>query len=190
MSKYSGKCDLYDSIMIYAGDKDVEEILPKVSIYLGESIIPLRIDTYKDLIPYFPFVPYICGSDPSGMMLRLPSMSFVDQTEQERVKYAKERVMKDYNRCKRAHTDFIPKNYYIDGEIEYVIANDLAAHGKKYIDEKEYRNIDHFLTDFYRKELDVDMINAGWEEPRAFQWVYGWRALFDRDIAHTSANNG
>ena len=56
MSKFSGKCDLCDCIKIYG----IEHIM-NCEIYIKGQEEPLEINSPKDLIPYYPYVPISMG---------------------------------------------------------------------------------------------------------------------------------
>lgn len=53
LSRYSGKCDLYDSLITIHGFTE-EEIKTNVNIYVGANKDPLHIESIKDVIPYYP----------------------------------------------------------------------------------------------------------------------------------------
>ena len=55
MSRFSGKCDLYD----HCGDY-TDSQLQASRFYIGRNIIPLKIETQKDLAPYYPHL--ICAA--------------------------------------------------------------------------------------------------------------------------------
>lgn len=49
MSKFSGRCDLYDSLIMIGEVSDFSN----VHIFINDNPIELRIDSQKDLIPYY-----------------------------------------------------------------------------------------------------------------------------------------
>ncbi len=58
MSRFSGKCDFYDSLCIY-GDGDIQkgfEYYKNAHIYIGDKEHPLKFTTLEELVPYFPYV--------------------------------------------------------------------------------------------------------------------------------------
>lgn len=107
MSRYSGKCDCYDSlVMIHEYTED--ELKNNVRIYVGNSDIPLKIESYKDLIPFYP---YLIGSacfdnEERKSIIHLSSESFVDREERESLEYKLKHLMRIYNRCKRKKVEF------------------------------------------------------------------------------------
>jgi hypothetical protein len=55
MSKFSGRCDLYDTLIMIGDVKDFS----KVHIFINDNPIELRIDSQKDLIPYYACIPSV-----------------------------------------------------------------------------------------------------------------------------------
>lgn len=58
MSRFSGKCDFYDTLDIY-GDGDIQkgfEYIKDAHIYIGDSKNQLKFSTLEELVPYFPHV--------------------------------------------------------------------------------------------------------------------------------------
>jgi hypothetical protein len=64
MSKYSGKCDFRDTWEIC----DIENRIEQANIYVGNNIVPLRITSYKDAVPYFPRIAYAIGNENNGVI--------------------------------------------------------------------------------------------------------------------------
>ena len=107
MSLYSGKCDLYDSlIMIHNYTED--KIKNDVKIYVGNNKEPLKINDMKDLIPYYPHL--ICMSHYDNAekkaVIYITDRSFVDIEEQESLEFKLKQVLKVYNRCKKKNIPF------------------------------------------------------------------------------------
>ena len=63
MSLYSGKCDVYDSLVMIREVTDFSKI--KIYRHVGE-IVPLRIDSQKDLVPFYPFLTPMMVGDKDG----------------------------------------------------------------------------------------------------------------------------
>lgn len=51
MSRYSGRCDLYDTIQIQGGFDNIKNY----TIYVNNESKPLKINTIKDLEPYYSY---------------------------------------------------------------------------------------------------------------------------------------
>lgn len=89
ISRFSGKCDFYDDICIFG----LERIL-KAKVFIGNSDKPLQLNTYKDCIPYFPYVATIVGYNKEGTdFIRLTPKSWVDMQAE---KYGDKYTLNDY----------------------------------------------------------------------------------------------
>lgn len=55
MSRFSGRCDLYDSLIMIGKVVDYS----KVHIFIDDNPIELRIDSQNDLIPYYACIPSV-----------------------------------------------------------------------------------------------------------------------------------
>lgn len=84
MSKYSGKADLADYILMH-GKYTEEELKNNVKVYIGSSYIPLEIKSHKTLIPYYPNL--ICSSyhdnKEKKAIIHITAESSVDRNEIE-----------------------------------------------------------------------------------------------------------
>ena len=69
MSKYSGKCDLYDYVSMLQ-TKDYN----KLNIYMRDFPVRLDIKEQKDVVPFYGFVPYLC----CGNEIRISNISYVN----------------------------------------------------------------------------------------------------------------
>lgn len=75
MSRFSGKCDFYDEIEIFGLDRVLS-----AKIFIGENDYPLAITSYKDCIPYFPYIVTMSFHDKNEGrdIIRLSEKSWVD----------------------------------------------------------------------------------------------------------------
>ena len=172
MSKYSGKCDLYDCI----GDYTDEEIAKKVKVYYAGSIVPLKIESQKDMMPFYPFIAGImCGESDGTRVFHIGHRSYVDQQEEETVEFIKRDIERYYKKCKRKKIDFDP-NYFTSfsfSSLAKEMAEDVVRIGiKDVLSSDEYHT---YMSDYHRKQLYKDMVAAGWDELIALSWVFGWR---------------
>ena len=69
MSKFSGRHDLYDSLIAIGEIKDFS----KVHIFIGENPIELRIDSQIDLIPYYSYTPIVLAHSNEGYVIKIPN---------------------------------------------------------------------------------------------------------------------
>lgn len=172
MSKYSGKCDFYDHIEIHG----VDTILAS-DIYIGRNIIPLRFESEKDLIPYYPYLVAMAVYDKerNKPCIVLSNESFVDAEEEEGLTLALKYLLRYYNKCKRKHVPYDPNEaiqYIWGGHLNQpcyeVLAERVLQHGNK-------ATIDgvHTSTHQYdRNLLYNEMINNGYHPFKAWDWVY------------------
>ena len=102
MSRYSGKCDLADTIYMQG-----EKILNS-SIYVGNSNKPLQINNMTDLIPYYPYIISSAYFDnvKGKSVIYLPEESWVDYEEKYSLMLYLQRILRIYNRCKRKKITF------------------------------------------------------------------------------------
>lgn len=82
MSKFSGKTDLYDCIMIHDSFAAFKKRFPY--IYIGHGNSPLQYKTISDLLKYFPYIPWFINSDHKHRgIIRLSEESYVDSAERD-----------------------------------------------------------------------------------------------------------
>lgn len=96
MSKFSGKCDFGDSVLMFSSP---EEMIKK-EIYINDHL--LKFENVDDLIPYYPYL----VSSSSSNVYHLCSKSFVDEEETEFIGYIIRDAIKLYKRAKLKKIDF------------------------------------------------------------------------------------
>jgi hypothetical protein len=69
MSKFSGRYDLYDSLISIGEIKDFS----KIHIFLGDNPIELRIDSQTDLIPYYAYEPMLIVRNNEEWVIKIPN---------------------------------------------------------------------------------------------------------------------
>ena len=52
MSNFTGKFDFYDMIEMHG----VESVINNYKVYIGDNKTPLRIESVRDLAPYYPHI--------------------------------------------------------------------------------------------------------------------------------------
>lgn len=194
ISKYSNKCDLYDVLV------DIREItdFSKVKIYAANnSIVPLRIDSQKDLMPYYPYIVAISISNSDGtQIIHLSEGSYVDIEEQERLTWDLDTLKRYYRRQKRRHEPFdsdeaLKKICFFDSTPEYY-KKELVNRVKELGEKATIEDIHIPFMDTMRQWLYEDMVAAGWNDDRAYEWCFGWRRLWERTktkLASSSEDN-
>lgn len=105
MSKYSGKCDFFDTIEIQEWDS-----IKNAKIY-HNSIGPLAVKEKKDLIPVYPYIVGAMTSSKDGANERkttiyLSNKSYVDTEEKERLEGIVREVRYWQGKAKRQKKEF------------------------------------------------------------------------------------
>ena len=106
MSRFSGKCDFYDLIDIHGVDK-----ILSCNIYNHKDLIPLRTESVKDLIPYYPYLTSLVNIGKNNGYIRLSRQSFIDYEEQNRLTTHLNLGIKEYKRfpsCIRIYDEILP----------------------------------------------------------------------------------
>lgn len=165
ISRYSGKCDVYDSFVMIHNYTD-EELKNNVKVYLGKSDTPLKIETAKDLIPYYPHLISVGCYDniERKSVIHITSESFVDYEERDTLNYYLKRILTIYNRCKRKKIEFniddvVKEICWMDWNKEAVtkLANRVKEKDKKATTNGIYLA----MHERYRRELVDEMIKNG-----------------------------
>lgn len=165
MSVYSGKCDVYDSLIGIHEYTD-EELKNNVDIYIGNVKTPLKIESKKDLIPYYPHIVYAaCHNNKERKAnVFITSESFVDTEERESLEFRLKELLKIYNRCKRKKIEF-----NVDEAVKQVTWNgwneepyrELAIRVKEHGNKTTIDGIHLKMHELYRQELVEEMIKNG-----------------------------
>lgn len=167
---------MYDSIVAIHEVTDFNKV--KIFAY-NNDIVPLRIDSQKDLMPYYPYIVSMSNGDGDGnMVFHLSSRSYVDEEEEEHLSWHLEHIKKYWRKCKRNKTEFD------ENEAEKLIKwsdEELPDYKKEIIkrvknlgNKATIKNIHDPLHDHMRSALYNDMLKAGWNKWTAYRWVYGW----------------
>lgn len=173
MSKYSGKCDLYDSFYMKEGS-DIEETLKKTKIYAHDhELVPLDIKTEKDLVPYYPYLVYMGYTDKEGYICyHLSVQSFVDFEEQESLTYSLNSMLRYYRKCKRKKESFDIEEACDTIFFPQECHEELAKRVQKFGEKAVIDGLHTRMHQVYRKELYEEMLRVGYTPLRAWHWVY------------------
>lgn len=182
ISIFSGKADFCDSCSIQGAD----EIIKKYNVYAYDNdIIPLKIESEKDLVPYYPYIVGMMFSDKeNGGSIYLSKESFVDSEEREHLMWRLKDLKRYWRKCKLNKVPFDRKEaekmlcawrgYIQDFEIELI--DRVEKDGEK-------ATLDDLHTpmhDRYRQELYDEMIKNGYSDNIAYRWCFGWRRWLDK----------
>lgn len=163
MSMFSGKCDCYDTLIAIHNYTE-DDLKNKVKIYVGNNTEPLHIESYKDLIPYYPYLISFAMFSKGKSVVHLSSESFVDSEERESLYFRLKELIKIYNHCKRKKTEFsvndaVKEVCYGDWNSDIIceLAKRVKENGKKAtIDGLHLK-----LYELYRKTLVDEMLKNG-----------------------------
>ena len=105
MSQFSGKCDVYDTLVMIHNYTD-EELKNNVRIYMNGEL--LDIESRKDLIPYYPHL--ICSGSFDARsrtsVVHITSYSYVDFQEKEILNHYKDVFIKTKKYCDKKGIPF------------------------------------------------------------------------------------
>ncbi len=186
MSKYSGKCDLYDILAIYDVLVDTDKFadnamdtLRNWTIRVGCHGETLKIKSVKDIVPYFPFVETSGGYGNGKANITLMEKSWVDVSADRHYGLMAEYLTKKARYAKRKGLD--PVEYMMDcgyltdsekneqGIPEFVVR--IAVDGKK----ADWSGLVPGFGKYMRDELYDTMVNFGYSPAEAGKWCYHGR---------------
>lgn len=165
MSVYSGRCDIYDTLVEIHQYTD-EELKNNVKIYVGNSQEPLHIENRKDLIPYYPYLISSAYFDnvERKSTIYLTSKSSIDIEEQDILETHLKHLLRIYNRCKRKKIEFdideAVKEVTFNGWNEEVYRK-LAIRVKEKGKKATIDGIHLKMHERHREELVEEMIRNG-----------------------------
>lgn len=177
MSKFSGKCDVYDVL----GDA-TEEHLRNSDFYIrtsDEREHHLKINNQKDLAKYYPYLTGCMYGSKGRHVVILSSRSFIDSEEAEFIEWTKNDLLKYYRKCKRTKKPYTADEAlkaacsfwggnFDDWEIE--LAKRIEKDGEKV----NVKGIHRPMHDYYREQWFEKMVELGYTEDEADRWIYGW----------------
>ena len=168
MSKYSGKCDVYDML----GDLTDQQISEYKIYAYGNEIIPLKINTPSDLIPYYPYIVRLWFGD----TIHLSEKSFVDSEEEEFLTFYMDELKRYWRRCKRNKTPFDSTRAYemitMSGFVQpwnRELVDRVAESGEK----ATFEGVHIPAHDAMREKLYKEMLANGYDDDRAYRWCFG-----------------
>lgn len=190
MSLFSGKCDLYDSlIMIRKENDDTDWTKYEIEKYTKDSHLntetfkfegleKITVTCVKDLVPYFPFIECIGISSADHSHIILSEKSFID-SEEEEFMFTKVNSIKRYvNHCKRngetpEFNDFCKKHWWNDSDTNLeTIFERIVEHPYKKDRRWYIKDLHDSMHNYYRKMLYEEMIKYGYSEDESYKWVY------------------
>lgn len=113
MSRFSDKSDFADTcLMHYSPDKIFYDA--KISIGIGTRCIPIKVDSPKDLIPYYGNLISAMGSSDDRMTIILTSYSRPDEIDEERLMSAIDEIVWEIRRSKRKKEEVNITNFSVE----------------------------------------------------------------------------
>lgn len=173
ISKFSGKCDVYDWI------SSPSTHVSNLTIYVGDSKEPLKIDYLTDIIPYYPFIVSMGyhNNETKEDVLRITSKSYVDIREEERLNNLLDNIKSIYKFCRKCHELFlvdkiVEKYNSYDFETEQII-REICARVERDGENATIDGIHLKICEYYREELYKEMIESGvYTEEEARKWIW------------------
>lgn len=171
MSIYSGQFDVYD----YFYDKNDDDIL-NTKVYIGNNIISLRINSRKDLVPYYGHGIIICLNN----SITITDYSLIDEESNDIIEYYQKNIIRFLKNSKRKNIK-VDKDYFNDRPL-------LSFNREIYI-EIFHRLLDNnmYISDIHtnmwkicKEELYDEMIKEGYDEKQSLIWCYGFDEYCER----------
>ena len=165
--------DVYDVI----GDKTDDYLLDS-NIYVGDSLIPLRIGGQYDLAPYYPYLVSSVLWAQNCCDIRFSAESYIDIREREGLTWKLDKVKNYWRTCKQKKEQYdiesaIHEIVFLgesDGD-EYDIANRVYLDGEN----ADIDGLHDIVCECYREKLFKEMIWLGWDDKAAETWIWKGR---------------
>lgn len=185
MSKFCGKCDLYDTLCIWGiidGGKFTPEapgILARWTFTVGGK--PLEVSEPRDLVPYFPFIVSSGGfGRESSSHVRLTGESHTDTRAKEHFGLLKKTMVAARKKATRKGLNVREAVYSCIGNpghgdrLDRILAERVLCGA----DGGKNARYDDLVPDFhgmYRGELSGAMVENGYTPEQAREWAYNGR---------------
>ena len=177
MSKFSGKCDFADQIEMF-GYKDA---VLNGETYIGKDRERVVFESENDLVLYYPYVPGIVSMSDGKCDMWLGEKSYITNEERNVLNWYLDDAQRALRSLKRKKTgDVTPEaifnKAFPDAE-RYSSAHDVEV--KKEIARRVFENgkkatadgLSVRTYDYYRKEWKKEILNHGFSEEFADEWI-------------------
>lgn len=191
MSRFSGKCDIYDCYGDMADDKiKISRFWITTSDHKKHE---LRIDSQRDLARYYPYLVSIGSfSKKDGARIVMSQRSYIDCEEEEHLGFNFKFLLQYYKKCKRKKVPFDveeAKKIVSFGHIDkddplYELIVRVKDQGEKATTE----GIHLYMQEYYRKEWLQCLLDFGYEEFEAREIVYGWERAWEYEKSKKEAS--
>ena len=179
MSRFSGKCDLYDCEVMIQGNR-FPNYWEGLDLYIYKDpdsfdAEKIEITCAKDLVPYYPFVECLSyGSSDGKRKVYIGDRSFITTENKYMLNAYKEQLVKIYNKCKRKKIPYNAEEAWkeVDSwnprEDIYELAKRVGENGKKAsIDGLTWSDI----VRYYRNDWIDCLVENGFDKEWAEKWV-------------------
>jgi len=171
MSKFSGKCDIYD---MYGSRSDVEIENMEFYTYINGRTHRLEINSQKDLAKYYPnLIAVGCGN-----IVDLSNVPYFERQEEEHLTLTMDVIRRYINRLRKSGKDLTFENlllldpyltrYEHDEQNAKIIFERLIEHGKH----ANIEGLHTYISECYRAIWYEHLVSVGYTENEALQWVY------------------
>lgn len=167
MSRFSGKCDLYDWFYDSDETKMIKNI--KATTFVINDT-EYYFGTIKEIVPYYSHLVIFATNN----RVVVSSESYIDMEESAHFKYKLSEAKGAYRKVKRKKlpitVDNVYNNWYhsyskdIDMEITKRVVNNYETADTRNLSLKVYR--------MYRRDLFNEMTKSGYSIEEAINWVY------------------
>lgn len=179
MSKYCGKCDLYDSLAIWGLVEDgkftpgAPEILRHWHVSVAGK--PLTIREPRDIVPYFGFIVGSGGFSKESCTVNLSAESYNDERSKEHFEANKFWMLRARKKAERKGQDVAEavnatlSPWHTDGDDPDIeLARRVVSDGKK----ARYDDLVPLYCRAWRDELVDAMVEHGYTPEQAKEWSY------------------
>ena len=183
MSKYCGKCDLWDSLVMIREVNDETTDWDKIKIYQinddscfdedgWHNVELLDIKCLKDLLPYAAYIVGMAFGNGDKYTAYIGTESYVQEMERERIEWAIRDVKRVYDKCKREGKEFdismLKDDIWSSTSLHTEIAKRMAEHPTSF----KIDDLKILICEYYKASLYDDMIKEGYSENEAYEWCY------------------
>lgn len=177
MSEFCGKCDLWDTVYHIGKVRDDSD-WSKIHIYQrgkDSNDVDLNITSLKDLIKYAPYLISVGIGTKEECKYWITSESFIDREDRESLEWKLKTVKQIYRRCKRKGIEFTLET--VKENIFFTYCNEELIQGlyervKAHPYTKNISGLHTNLHQIYREYWVEGMMEYGWTEEEAKNWVY------------------
>lgn len=172
MSKYCGKCDVYDHFCTIRDRETLNENLEKTKIYHGEGL--LNIENEEELALYYPYIIWMGCFGGEHESMHISSTDYIRQKEKESLEIYKSLILREKARIRRKKMEYDPEQIF------------QKVFGSWYDSEKETL-IDLIKRFEHKNKVDMSDIRLKSREWERRIWyedltnIYGYDDDFARD---------